>query len=256
MIDEGLLGASNFSSEKVTTVLRTELDERLERRFRPPDSTVIDILLADVKKSARHVERSQNSQFWRRSYVRSAFAFIEGAIHFLKADALSHHERNLRVMHMIFQAVGKGLKDYPPLLGPGELYALLEETIEIDSHGACRPRALKLSVDRNIRFTFQMLARLYEIPVPDYREGFGFLKNGSDIRNRITHPKVHNDVGITDAELKIIREACQWTIDQFSAAILEICKHLSKREKELISWVHTLDSDELALVMYLTSDEE
>ena len=256
MIDDGLLDDQSSAVKKLATGLTTGLDERLERRFRPPDSAVIDILLADVKKSARHAERTQNSQFWRRSYVRSAFAFIEGAIHFLKADALSHHERNLRVMHMIFQAVGKGLKDYPPLLGPGELYALLEETIEIDSHGACRPRALKLSVDRNIRFTFQMLARLYEIPVPDYSKNFVFLKNGSDIRNRITHPKVHNDVDISDAELAIIQKACQWMIDQFSAVILQVCKHLSKRERELISWVHTLDSDELGLVMLLTSPEE
>jgi len=43
---------------------------------------------------------------------------LKARIHFLKAVAYSHHdERNLRVMHQILQAVGHGLKDYPPLIG-------------------------------------------------------------------------------------------------------------------------------------------
>ena len=139
--------------------------------FDAPDSSVIDALTADLNKCGRHLDKNLKSQFWRRVWVRSIFALVEGSTHFMKVSAFSYHERNIRLLYHLFQSLGKKspVEMFSELVPINELAVLLDETTVVTDRGECQIKQSYLPLAKNIRFTFQMLARIYRLSFkPDY----------------------------------------------------------------------------------------
>jgi hypothetical protein len=221
--------------------------------FEAPDSGVIDTLTADLHKCGRHLNKNLKSQFWRRVWVRSIFALVEGGTHFMKVSAFSHHERNTRMFYHLFQSLGKGspVPMFSELIPINELAVLLDEDTVVSEKGHCQVRESFLPLEKNIRFMFHMLARIYGLSFkPDYgpKGKWACLLKGAKIRNRITHPKTFSEIDVADEELPILRDGCQWYLDTLSAAGVEVMANLSTLEKSIQKWVHTLNPEELFML--------
>jgi len=228
--------------------------------FDAPDSSVIDALTADLNKCGRHLDKNLKSQFWRRVWVRSIFALVEGSTHFMKVSAFSYHERNTRVLYQLFQSLGKEspVAIFSELIPINELAVLLDEDTVVTDRGQCQIKQSYLPLAKNIRFTFQMLARIYRLSFkPDYgpRGRWDCLLEGSRIRNRITHPKAFGEIDVADEELPVLREGCQWYLDTLSAAGAEIVANLDAGERALRKWVHTLNPEELFTLLHVLNYE-
>ena len=213
-----------------------------------------------LNKCKRHANQSTKSQFWRRAFIRSAFALIEGTIHFQKVSAFSYHERNTRPMHDLFQAMGheSPVSIFADTIPTNELALLLDENTEITDKGTCRVKQAFPSMARNIKFTFHMLSRIFKISdEPNYAaDGWRLLREGIEIRNRITHPKAFEEFDIADAEIEIIGKGCQWFLDSMVAAMKAITQTLREMEEKTLAWLHSLPPEEIQLVMHLTSRED
>lgn len=218
--------------------------------FEAPHGGVIDALTADLNKCQRHLNKNLKSQFWRRVWVRSIFALVEGGTHFMKVSAFSHHERNTRMFYHLFQSFGKEspVPMFSELIPINELAVLLDEDTVVSDRGHCQVKESFLPLEKNIRFMFHMLARIYGLSFkPDYgpKGKWACLLQGSKIRNRITHPKTFRQINVADDELPILRDGCQWYLDTLSAAGAEVMTNLKAVETSIQRWVHTLEPEEL-----------
>lgn len=145
-------------------------------------------LSADVTRleEPSQKERSQ-SGFYRRQYVRAASALIEGFTSMMKQGALLH----------------------PKEFSAEELLLLREQEPLLKENGRVSVRERFIPIETNIRFAFTAYAKAMDA-------SFTLDCSGSDwqdfmrlftIRNRITHPKRHEELSISDEELDSIRRA-------------------------------------------------
>jgi hypothetical protein len=129
-----------------------------------------------------------------RSFVRAAFAMIEGSVFNLKqiALALSRH--------------GKGN------FSQAELVMLEEVSYDLDDKGITKSQIRFIPLSKNIRFAFSSAARAfgvaYELRVDD--AGWSTFKDALLIRNRITHPKFIADLKLSDKEVQTVADAGEW----------------------------------------------
>lgn len=135
--------------------------------------------------------KTLDSQATRRAYVRSVLAHLEGVVFGLKQQALT-----------------RAVETLPD----AERALLAEEAYDIDSKGNVVSKASFIRLEANIRFAFSAFGRsqgaVYTMPVGEH-EWASVLKS-IHVRNRITHPKHHNDLTISDDELKAVRLAFEW----------------------------------------------
>jgi hypothetical protein len=150
----------------------------------------------DVDAAKRHLDKT-DSQFSRRMYIRSLFAFIEGNSFRLRRMALDahHHRKNCF---------------------SGEEIQILEEKETIIKENGDRVIKTKyLRFLDSIRFSQDCYMKaIGGKKQPDYgNKGWEKLIEAVSIRNRITHPKTADDLKIKDEELTIIDEAKHWYSD-------------------------------------------
>lgn len=171
--------------------------------------SIFDILYSDIDKCLIHnlllaEQLSEvDKQFWRRAYVRSLFAFIEGVVYNMKQVALENWENT-----------GVGLTN-------GEIVILQEKSFDIDDAGALRQIDVRLSIRRNIKFAFAILAKSrdkqYRLDVSNAKWD-AFLKI-LKVRDRLMHPKQDEDLLITDIEFDLATKAQGWFIDNFTECL-------------------------------------
>ena len=143
-----------------------------------------------------------NNQFWRRMYVRSFFAHVEGVAFRLKQQSLSASER--------FGIIK---------LSPDEISIINEESYELTDNAQIKRKPIYSPIDRTIRFAFDIVLKVHGKQL-DLNLGndnrWNCFKESIKIRNRIMHPKNSNDLTISDKELNNILEAVKWFSDTLS----------------------------------------
>jgi len=170
-------------------------------------------LLDDVAKSEG---KSAQSESDRRSYVRAVFALIEGTTFSLKQLAVTGP-------HGGFSAA--------------EIAALKEESYGLKEDGAVYVRSARLRCLPNVRLALHAVVRAHGA---HYRANLGgpgweALRSAVKIRDRLMHPKLRDDLNVTDDELEAVGRAFRWFVASTALALKSAVTSLGT---ELLSLIH------------------
>jgi recombinational DNA repair protein (RecF pathway) len=147
----------------------------------------------DVLVCTKMLEQ-EDSQFWRRTLVRTSFALIEGVVH--------------RMKHLAFEFCS--YEKIP--LSRAEVAMLQEEGYELNDKGEAISKVSYMHITKNVKFAFKVLARAYsvnnELKVDD--AGWDNFKKALKIRDRLMHPKSSSDLIVNDADVSTVDKAVGW----------------------------------------------
>ena len=165
----------------------------------------LEPLLSDAAEAEENLEKQPESQFARRVYIRSVFAYIEGSVWILKNVCLNTKPKN-----------GKARK-----VSVAEIAILLEESYQLKNNGNIRITKNNVKLLENLKFTFKYINHLFtgKIDLQLDTENGVHLKIAKEIRNRLTHPKQVSDLTISDKEIYICQKVCGWFIEKTQSAI-------------------------------------
>lgn len=140
------------------------------------------------------IERLDQTQ--RRLIVRSAFAGIEAIVFRFKQLALESQNAST--------------------LTPAERAICAEESYELGSRGQVETRSARLRLLPNLRFAFQIAAKVEQVPfVLDVSgQGWQALRAGLVVRHRLMHPKRIADLRVSDEEAEFSIQAFLWVEEQ------------------------------------------
>lgn len=146
---------------------------------------LVTILTSDVSFSLENLNKEDN-EFYRRTYLRNIFAFIEGVIYTLKQEILSK-ERHSQVV----------------MLRPEEILAIKEKAPQVKENGEVKEVTKYTELISNVRLTFKYYAKVFNVSynLDVSGELWGYFRDSLNVRHRITHPKQDSDMSITDEEL-------------------------------------------------------
>ncbi len=148
-----------------------------------PDITANDKkMLEEIKEGIR--------AFRKRTYIKTAFSYIEGILFAMKRILLEHSDK----------------------LTPKETIKLQEYKIVGPNAENLHEEPIFVRFEDNIKFTFKKYGELrannYQINF-NYKEWEIFIEC-IKIRNRITHPKHSNDLNVNDDEFNKCRDSYNW----------------------------------------------
>ena len=191
----------DISSEELEEITR-EAKEFADRVYGNYTEFMISVA-ADVKE-ALALLRSGDSQFARRTYLRSFFSFVEGVL-FAKRNIVREYTKD--------EASSHG----PRILTDGERMLLEEIEYELADNGETRIRERNFQPFlKYLRFTFHVSAKLHrKANEVDYSgSGWQSFRAAYEVRNRITHPKSRADLLISGDELAQHKAAAAWFLKQ------------------------------------------
>ncbi len=141
--------------------------------------------------------RQADRQVHRRNFVRAVFAAIEGFVSVMKADVIK-------------QCYAGRFKP-----SRAEAALLFEEAYEAAESGQPRVRPSFVPTQSNVRFAFAVFAKAHGLSAhADYSSrSWQAVREGIQVRNRITHPKAEADLSVSDYEIKLVDEAYAWFLD-------------------------------------------
>ena len=157
--------------------------------------TLANILNEDVNNCHMNLQ-TEDSQFWRRVYIRTCFSGIEAEIYAFKQIALEQHEKQ------------------GGLFNEGELALLNEHSYDVSDKGEAHTQQKFIQLTKNIKFAFKAFARswsiTYEFPAD---QGWTSFVAAVKIRNRLTHPKNHDDLTVSSEDLREVITANIWFVE-------------------------------------------
>jgi hypothetical protein len=171
------------------------------------------VLLEDAHAAEQYLQEN-DTQFARRAYIRSVFAYIEGTIWILKKACLN----------------------VKPISGKRRMsvteYALLsEESYELKSNGESKIQTKYLRLPDNVKFIFKQVNKLFQADVElgvGKKEWENF-QNALKIRHRITHLKDSQAFEINDKEIELCKEVCSW----FNVLVLACFEAITQTSKKV-----------------------
>jgi len=135
----------------------------------------------------------------RRALVRSVFAFVESMLFALKQEALKH----------------------PAIFSSSEVALLREESYELGDDGEARIRPAKLTLKRNLKFTFSSFAKAWRTRDRLELSGAGWqdFRSALRVRDRLMHPKSIADLDVSDEEIRAVNHTSVWFIGIYAIAL-------------------------------------
>ena len=155
------------------------------------------LLLEDVKTCYGFLQKEDN-QFWRRVYIRSAFALFEGFIFRMKQIACDVH----KIRGDVFT--------------DAEIAFLSEEFTEAVLNDKGEVNTLKkkrfIAIEGNLKFAFKAYSRAfksnYTLNLGD--DGWEAFKYALQVRHRLTHPKNSAQLLVSDEDLLKVEKGFEW----------------------------------------------
>jgi hypothetical protein len=137
--------------------------------------------------------QSNDNQMYRRAYVRSVFAFIEGILHRMKRTAF--HLGNTLGTLLI-----------------AEMILIDGASFDIDDKGEVVARPFFIKFLNNLKFSFRVYSKIAGSSFKLDLGGNGWrkLQEAVKVRDRLMHPKVTTDLDVTDAEVEATKKAFDW----------------------------------------------
>ena len=155
----------------------------------------INRLHEDIIQNRIEIENN-DTQLARRNYLRSIIAFYEIVLSKMRETVIN------QLIDKYFLS-GK--------LDLHEIYPLMDENVRITVNGSVSFDANRTTLKSMLAYTIKIYAELIDLDVELFSDNRweAFCKS-IQIRHRITHPKYHEDVDITDDELDAIDEGREW----------------------------------------------
>ena len=148
-----------------------------------------NILVNDCSEGAKvWVEQSTDAS--KRAYIRTVFSFIEGNSYRMKQLWLDCHNKGVIQL------------DVRQLIDINE--------VKIDKNG--KAKVSKLSFKESIKSSFSIPSKKFNINNPLKTNGndWSNFNEALKIRHRLTHPKTVEDLDVTDQDMLIIENACEF----------------------------------------------
>ncbi len=190
----------------------------------------IALLIEDVI-SARQRLNGSHSQIARRDVVRASLAAMEGMVWIAR------------------EHVRRALADLGHLTPVIDL-ALREVSYSVSESGQIKELVRSLPLLAAIRLVVSQAKIICpEIAVEFSTIGWSDLRRAIGIRNRITHPKPHEDLAISDDDLNIVGTALSWLVATVNYVMASTNLALAQYNDELRDTVQRLaagDPDALA----------
>lgn len=174
----------------------------------------------DFKEIVRiGAQDNPKTDWWKRSAYRAMFAWIEGYVYGMKQVVLRAY------------MVGTAIE-----LSRSELSFLYEETYSIDK-GKTRTKNVFVRLESNIRFTFSVFERIYNLePMIDAgSQDWQNFCSAIEVRNRLTHPKAADDLNVTEKELMLLTSVLNWFNRLSTAAAKEATSYTQELRKTKMS---------------------
>lgn len=194
---------------------------------------VNDVLYDDVMKHFDILDK-EDIPCWRRGSVRASFALIEGLIFTMKFESLWRHKYlqtpDAHAHNKLSFPKDSTLKDIfgelsnrmlTMVAGAGfsqqEILLLVEFTSDLNEHGEIvTRRGAKITLTKNIQFAFRSLSKAYGITFKLDKGGQGWQQflRAVKVRDRLTHPKVLEQLTVSDDDMNDVHNAALWVYDQ------------------------------------------
>ena len=168
----------------------------------------------DMQCCVALIDAQPPSQFARRTFVRTAFAYVEAWSALTRLTLIAAAEGGLVV------------------LSPQELQILRGEQHGITESGRVQTTSDRLpSGRRTVRFLLLTASRAYGLPTQASFSGAGWSKFSEAwaVRNRLTHPKQPLDLHVSDPDLETAREGHLWFLDAITRNTRSINAVLARR---------------------------
>jgi hypothetical protein len=155
-------------------------------------------LVEDALKASDSVE-------WRRIFVRTVFATLE-SICSAAMDVIYW-----RCFAQVIKNRKPGVWDIKDEKEHFRLTMLRNRSYEVKENGEIQEVKGKLNTQRRLLFALKSLAFSHGTTIaPTTKDGWSSLKAAIKVRDRITHPKSHEDLNVTAAEVNQARKALSW----------------------------------------------
>jgi len=155
-------------------------------------SNMVLVLGQDCQKQYLAIQSNDNHMY-RRAYVRSVFAFIEGILHRMKRTAghLGWPLGNLSIAEMV----------------------MIDGTVfDINDKGEVDHKPVFIKFLNNVKFSFRVYSKSigasFELSLGG--DGWQKLRDAVKVRDRLMHPKGTADLNVTDIEVKATKMAFDW----------------------------------------------
>lgn len=168
----------------------------------------------DIHSCVVLLNTQPSAQFARRTYVRTAFAYVEAWSALTRLTLLD--------------AADGGLVSLPPQ----HLHVLRGTRYDLTESGEVRVSTDRLpSGQRTVRFLLLLAARAYGLPAQASFSGLGWARFSTAwaVRNRLTHPKQPLDLEVTDSDLETVRVGHMWFLDAITSTTSSINSVLAQR---------------------------
>lgn len=158
---------------------------------------LLEHLNDDVVNSFKVLNKKKQSQFLRRSLVRTVFSFLEGIIHILKYELCSEIRRNEVEIELTRK----------------EREVLFEEK---ERNG--EKIKIFIATDDNLKKTFKIAKKIWHL------DNYFFNSDGNEYehflmakkaRDKLTHPRTYYDIQITDDDMFHMASCFEWIRSEF-----------------------------------------
>jgi hypothetical protein len=160
---------------------------------------LIENLINDVYRAFEVLDADKESQFLRRSLVRTVFSFIEGVIHVIKFEIRSAY----RLGRTEIEITRKEREI---------LYEEREKDGEITK--------IFIATDDNLKKTFNIAKKVWELNNYRFNAGGSEYKDfqkAKRARDKLTHPRTFYDIEITKDDMFYMVRSFDWIRSEFSS---------------------------------------
>lgn len=198
----------------------------------------VALLIEDVIV-ARDILRANDNPAARRNLVRSTLAAIEGLVWITRENVRESVE-----------ALGE--------LTPLASLALRERSYMVADNGDIIEQVRFVTLPAMIRLICRQAGQVVpDLAVRFDHAGWMRLKQAIEIRNRVTHPKSHLDLEVTNADLEILTAGFAWiaaTTEYLMATVVAIRRADLEDQRKLLALLKS--GDAAALRDYQKAIEE
>jgi hypothetical protein len=174
-------------------------------------------LFDDLVECEEQLEKS-DSQFFRRAFVRAAFAFNEGCLYWLKENVVK-------------QSLGKRLRTQN--IDVTKLLLLADETYRPNRQGKLESEPNRIPFANYCAFVFRTMAEClgYNPESLFSDNGWNEMQKALLLRHKITHPKNPADLEVTAEEMETVRESHRWLFNCLANIFIHAFKQIPSDDK-------------------------
>lgn len=185
----------------------------------------LDVLSTDMEHATR-VQKSQDNQANRRTFIRTAFASLEGISWLYR----NHVVEVLRDLEMLTREEETALDEFQHFVTPD---------------GQITSQRKLFSIPSNIRLATRLASRANTNFTVDFGVlGWEKFNLAVIIRNRVTHPKKAGDLFVSDEDIEDCRAGLFWLVDLVRAGMNASNQALQNELEQLRQFRSELDDKE------------